>query len=266
MVSVTSPAGVPPKAAIMNRVKRPSSAPASIAPMKERAKSPTAAARWMCCELVTAASRMAKIEIAAASLSNASPSTRRVRRVAAPMSRKMPTTALGSVVATMAPTSRQTCSGICANGNKASPMVAVLTTTATTASSSTVAISCDKRRTSMARAPWNTRIGRKISRKDSLLSGKSSRVRAAPSKALVKLVRSSRSAEPPIRMPTRASITVSGRCRRWASGCTALTTTSSTAMASRIAARLVTAIESPSNFLFSRNLVSWSAPRPTVNG
>ena len=46
----------------------------------------------------------------AASLNRLSPSTSVVRRLGAPTSRKMPTTATGSVVATMAPSSRQTTS------------------------------------------------------------------------------------------------------------------------------------------------------------
>ncbi|KAG0732260.1 hypothetical protein G6F59_015636 [Rhizopus arrhizus] len=44
----------------------------------------------------------------AASLNRLSPSTSVVSRLGAPTSRKMPTTATGSVVATMAPSSRQT--------------------------------------------------------------------------------------------------------------------------------------------------------------
>jgi hypothetical protein len=50
--------------------------------------------------------------MAVASFSRLSPSTSRVSRAGAPRSRNMAMTALGSVVATMAPNSRQTTSGI----------------------------------------------------------------------------------------------------------------------------------------------------------
>ena len=52
-----------------------------------------------------------KIAIAVASLSRLSPSTRRVRRAGAPRSRKIATTAAGSVVAMIAASSRQATSG-----------------------------------------------------------------------------------------------------------------------------------------------------------
>ena len=92
------------------------------------------------------------MEIAAASFNKASPSTKRVRRVAAPISLNMPATAEGSVVATIAPTSRQTVRGIPEKGYKARPIVAVETMTATMANKRTVPISWAKRRTSIANA------------------------------------------------------------------------------------------------------------------
>ena len=73
--------------------------------------------------------------IAAASLSSASPSTRRVSRAGAPTSRKMAITAAGSVVATTAPSSRQTTSGTRANGHSAKPITAVAISVAITARS-----------------------------------------------------------------------------------------------------------------------------------
>ena len=250
MVRVTSAAGVPPISAIMARVRRPSTTPTISAPPNEITKSIAACPTEICAWVVSAGSRMPKIEIAAASFSSASPSTSLVRRVAAPISRKMLATADGSVLATIAPSVRHTTSGMPANGYSAKPIAAVLSTTATIASSRTVAASCARRRTSIAREPWNTRIGRKIIRNASLSTGKSSSVRAAPSNALVKELRSRTSADPPSTIPTRASRTVSGIARRRATGCTAHTTTSSRAIASSTAGR-------PTIIIISLSSRSW---------
>src|SRR5580692_11066338 len=64
-------------------------------------------------------SKTANSAIAAASLSRASPSTRRVNRAGAPMSRKMAMTAAGSVVDTTEPSSRQTTNETRPNGQSA---------------------------------------------------------------------------------------------------------------------------------------------------
>ena len=98
--------------------------------------------------------------MAAASFSRLSPSTSRTSRAGAPISRKMATTAAGSVVATIDPSSRQTTSGTPASGHSASPITAVATNTATTASSRMGAASSIIRRTSMVSAAWNSSAGR----------------------------------------------------------------------------------------------------------
>ncbi len=79
-------------------------------------------------------SRTVKIAIAVASLSRLSPSTRRERRAGAPRSRKIATTAAGSVVAMIAASIRQATSGTSASGQSARPTVAVVASTAITAS------------------------------------------------------------------------------------------------------------------------------------
>ena len=103
-----------------------------------------------------------KIAIAVASLSRLSPSTSRVRRPGAPISRKIPTTADGSVVAMIAANSRQAASGTDASGASATPTTAVVTITAITASTRTAAASSAIRRTSIISAASNKRTGRKM--------------------------------------------------------------------------------------------------------
>ena len=71
--------------------------------------------------------------MAAASFSRLSPSISRVSRSGAPISRNSPATTDGSVVATTAPSSRQTTKGCGTNKNSAAPITSVLTSTATTA-------------------------------------------------------------------------------------------------------------------------------------
>ena len=94
------------------------------------------------------------------------------------MSRKTPITALGSVVATIAPSSRQTVSGWPAIGCSAKPIAAVVATTANTASTSTGAVSRASRRTSIDRPPWNTSAGRNANRNAWELTGKWAKVAA----------------------------------------------------------------------------------------
>ena len=74
----------------------------------------------------------------------------------------MPTTATGSVVATMAPSSRQAIRPTSAKADKAKPTTSVQTTTATTARSRIGATSSISRRTSIISAASNSRVGRKM--------------------------------------------------------------------------------------------------------
>ena len=100
--------------------------------------------------------------MAVASLRMLSPSTSRVRRPGAPISRKIATTAAGSVVATIAPSSRQPRIGTPNTAESPRPIEAVVSTTATTASSRMGAMSSTSRRTSMVSAVWNSSNGRKM--------------------------------------------------------------------------------------------------------
>ena len=72
--------------------------------------------------------------MAAASFSRLSPSMMRDSRFGAAMLRKMLTTADGSVVETIAPTSRHAASGSALTHDSAKPTITVATTTATMAS------------------------------------------------------------------------------------------------------------------------------------
>src|SRR6516165_3862925 len=82
---------------------------------------------------VSVATRTEKSTMAAASLSRLSPSSSRVRRAGAPTSRKIATTAAGSVVATIAPTNNATVSGIPAAKDRLKPIAAAAANTATIA-------------------------------------------------------------------------------------------------------------------------------------
>ena len=97
--------------------------------------------------------------IAAASFSRLSPSTIRARRCGAGVARKMPTTADGSVVDTIAPSSRQASKGNSAKGIRAAAITSVAAKTAITASDSTGTQSSISRRRFSVSETWNSRIG-----------------------------------------------------------------------------------------------------------
>jgi hypothetical protein len=80
------------------------------------------------------ASSTPMMAMAAASLSSASPSTKRINRAGAPTSRNTAITAEGSVVAIIAPSSRHVTMPNGVTAAAASPITPVATTTATMAS------------------------------------------------------------------------------------------------------------------------------------
>ena len=182
-----------------------------------------------------------KIAIAVASLSRLSPSTRRDRRAGAPRSRKIATTAAGSVVATIAASSRQATSGTGASGQSARPTAAVVASTAITASTKIGAASSIRRRTSIINAASNSRIGRKMNRNPCEVIGKSRISSATSLKTSVSGVRSRKPAATPMKTPTTASSTVWAKLSRAASGCSSPTTTRSPATVSRMWGRSSTA-------------------------
>ena len=106
-------------------------------------------------------SKTANSAIAAASLRRASPSTKRVKRAGAPISRKIAMTAAGSVVDTTEPSSKQTTNETRPNGQSAKPTTAVEINVATIASSRIGAVSSSIRLTSVAIPASNTSKGRK---------------------------------------------------------------------------------------------------------
>ena len=216
-----------------NSTSRASTAPTASPPANSLRKCQAAWSGGGGVFVAIAPSSSVNSAIAAASFSSASPSTSRVSRPVAPISRKMPTTALGSVVATMAPSMRQTVRLWPESGSRAAPTTTVLTSTATIAMASTGTVSRANCLTSRVSAPWNTRMGKKTSRKVSALTGKFNSTRARSSNRLVSGVASSQAAPAPIIMPTSASSTASEIASRRASGWMALMTISSAAMASR---------------------------------
>ncbi len=176
----------------------------------------------------------AKVEIATASLNSDSPSARIDSRLGAPTSRKMPMTAAGSVVETIAPTSRQTISSMPVTWCSTAATTPMQTSTATTANSSTAKISSNSRRTSIVSPALNSSGGRKSGRKRSVRTSSRSR---PSNKSCIRPV------EPPCTMnheprkpsprPAMASSTVCGRRRRSASGTSRLTRINTIAMARR---------------------------------
>jgi hypothetical protein len=95
--------------------------------------------------------RIVNSTIAAASLSRLSPSSRRVSRGGAPISRRIATTAAGSVVATMAPMSSPTVSDTEASDSE-KPTAAAAANTATMAKVRIGAASCAISRRSIVNA------------------------------------------------------------------------------------------------------------------
>ncbi len=164
----------------------------------------------------------AKAEMATASLNSDSPSARIDSRLGAPTSRKMPITAAGSVVDTMAPSSRQTMRSMPVVWCTTAATTPMQTSTATTASSRTAKISSNSRRTSIVRPALNNRGGRNIGRKSSVL--RSSRVRPSKTSCVTPPARviAHEPANPSPR-PATASSTVCGSRSRSASGTSRLT-------------------------------------------
>ena len=161
-----------------------------------------------------------------ASLSRLSPSTSRLRRPGAPRSRKIATTAAGSVVAMIAASSKQTVSDIPASGQSASPTTAVVTRTAITASRKIGAASSSMRRTSIVSAASNSSAGRKMYSTSVDEIGKSTISSATSLNASVSSVCRRKAATLPIRTPTAARRTVGDRFNRAARGCSRPITTS----------------------------------------
>ena len=175
-----------------------------------------------------------KAAIATASLSSDSPSARIDRRLGAPTSRKMPITAAGSVVDTMAPSSRQTMMSMPVARCTAPATPAMQTSTATIAISRTAKISSNRRRTSMVRPAVNSSGGRNSGRKTSVPSLSLSRPRKmSPRTPNVWPLEAIQVPRNPSAMPAIASSTVCGRRRRSASGTRRLTIVSTIAIASR---------------------------------
>jgi hypothetical protein len=83
----------------------------------------------------------------------------------------MPTTAAGSVVATMEPSKSATVSGTPPTKDSVNPMPAAQTKTARTASVRMGATSSTSSRTSIVRAAWNSSSGRKTTRNTEALIG-----------------------------------------------------------------------------------------------
>ncbi len=172
----------------------------------------------------------AKVEIATASLNSDSPSARIESRLGAPTSRKMPITAAGSVVDTMAPSSRQTTRSTPVTWWTTTATTPMQTSTATMASNSTAKISSSRRRTSIVRPALNSSGGRNIGRKSSVR--RSSRIR--PSKTSWVMPPASAIAQTPAKPRPRPAIarsTVCGSRRRSASGTSRLTSVSTMAIA-----------------------------------
>ena len=156
--------------------------------------------------------------MAAASFSRLSPSINRDSRCGVPISRNSPTTTDGSVVATTAPTSRQTTNGCATNGNNAAPITSVETNTATMASVKIGTQSSIMRRKSSDSATSNSSVGRKTYRNICELIG-SVRIEIANGfSASVRSVRKNQPAEPPMMIPTIARNTENGRRSRDAKG------------------------------------------------
>src|SRR5205823_14495483 len=126
-------------------------------------------------------SKTANSAIAAASLRRASPSTKRVKRAGAPISRKIAMTAAGSVVDTTEPSSKQTTNETRPNGQSAKPTTAVEINVATIASSRIGAVSSSIRLTSVAIPASNTSKGRKTEIKVPELTGRSTKTSASAS-------------------------------------------------------------------------------------
>ena len=108
-----------------------------------------------------------KAAMATASFSSDSPSARIDSRLGAPTSRKMPMTAAGSVVDTTAPSSRQTTRSMPVARCTTPPTMAMHTSTATMASSSTAETSSSRRRTSIVRPAVKSKGGRNSGRNTS---------------------------------------------------------------------------------------------------
>ena len=175
-----------------------------------------------------------KAAMATASFSSDSPSARIDSRLGAPTSRKMPMTAAGSVVDTTAPSSRQTTRSMPVAKCTTPPTMAMHTSTATMASSSTAQISSSRRRTSIVRPALKSSGGRNSGRNTSLPTSSLSRPMkaspSAPSLISLEMIQEPRKPNP---MPAIASRTVCGTRKRSASGTSRLTTISTMAIASR---------------------------------
>ena len=144
--------------------RRPATAPSTTPPPKEITnvvKPPIQSGPPLPVSIATNTPASA---MAAASFNRLSPSIKRINLPGAPTSRNTPTTAEGSVVATMAPSNRQAMNPCGTNGASTAPMANVVTNTATTASNKMGAASCAMRRTSTLSATWNSNGGRKMAR------------------------------------------------------------------------------------------------------
>src|SRR5215469_13732713 len=146
--------------------KRPPATPSTIPPRKAVAKCATPAARSVRAFSVSVATRTEKSTMAAASLSRLSPSSSRVRRAGAPTSRKIATTAAGSVVATIAPTNNATVSGIPAAKDRLKPIAAAAANTATIAKVRIGAQSGAISRRSIVSAAWKQQQRQEHDEKD----------------------------------------------------------------------------------------------------
>ena len=177
--------------------------------------------------------------IAAASLSRLSPSTSRQSRAGAPTSRKIPTTAPVSVVATIDASSRHATSDTSATGATASPITAVATRTATTARSRIGATSSIIRFTSIVSAAWKRSAGTNTNMNVSDVTGTSTNARATSPATPVAPSRRASMAAPPMVMPITAKRIDAGSATRAARRCRRLTTTSRPATTRRMTGRLI---------------------------
>ena len=142
----------------------------------------------------------------------------RPSRLGAESERKIPATAEGSVVETTAPISRPVVIGTIPSQLSEPPIITVESTTATTASSTIGTQSSKIRRTSIPNVTWNSRVGRKIYKKEFARIGRSVKLRAMKFRELAKSTVRNTAEPTPMRIPAAARITLNGNRMRSASG------------------------------------------------